>query len=81
MIRKSNKLSKQGQIIASNIDMVLLIVTISQPKTSLGFIDRFLVMAGAFHIPVVLVFNKYDLYTDEEIAYYHFLKNLGQNTP
>ncbi len=76
MIRKSNKLSKQGQIIASNIDMVLLIVTISQPKTSLGFIDRFLVMAGAFHIPVVLVFNKYDLYTDEEIAYYHFLKNL-----
>lgn len=76
MIRKSNKLSKQGQIIASNIDLVLLIVTISQPKTSLGFIDRFLVMAGAFHIPVVLVFNKYDLYTEEEISYYNYLKTL-----
>jgi len=57
IIRKSNKLSKQGQIIAANIDLALLVVTLSSPKTSLGFIDRFLVMAGAYHIEVVLVFN------------------------
>lgn len=76
MIRKSNKLSKQGQIIAANIDMALLVVTLSSPKTSLGFIDRFLVMAGAYHIPVTLLFNKCDLYTDVEQDYFNHLKSL-----
>lgn len=76
IIRKSNKLSKQGQIIAANIDLALLVVTLSSPKTSLGFIDRFLVMAGAYHIPVCLVFNKCDLYTEEEHAYFKHLKAL-----
>lgn len=76
IIRKSNKLSKQGQIIASNIDLALLVVTLSSPRTSRGFIDRFLVMAGAYHIPVTLVFNKYDLYSDEEKNYYNYLHDL-----
>jgi len=76
IIRKSNKLSKQGQIIAANIDLALLVVTLSSPKTSLGFIDRFLVMAGAYHIEVVLVFNKSDLYTEEEKAYYEHLRQI-----
>lgn len=76
IIRKSNKLSKQGQIIAANLDLALLVVTLSSPKTSLGFIDRFLVMAGAYHIPVTLVFNKYDLYTEEEQGYFNHLKQL-----
>jgi ribosome biogenesis GTPase / thiamine phosphate phosphatase len=76
IIRKSNKLSKQGQIIAANIDMALLVVTLSSPKTSLGFIDRFLVMAGAYHIPVTLVFNKSDLYSEDEKAYFAHLDQL-----
>lgn len=80
IIRKSNKLSKQGQIIAANIDMALLVVTLSSPKTSLGFIDRFLVMAGAYHIPVTLVFNKCDLYTEEEQAYFDHLKMLYEDS-
>lgn len=76
IIRKSNKLSKQGQIIASNIDLALLVVTLSSPRTSRGFIDRFLVMAGAYHIPVTLVFNKYDLYSEEEKQFYSYLRDL-----
>ena len=76
IIRKSNKLSKQGQIIAANLDMAILVVTLSSPKTSLGFIDRFLVMAGAYHIPVTLVFNKADLYDDGEKQYYMHLDAL-----
>jgi ribosome biogenesis GTPase len=76
IIRKSNKLSKQGQIIAANLDLAMLVVTLSSPKTSLGFIDRFLVMAGAYHIPVTLVFNKSDLYTAEEQAYFNHLEKL-----
>lgn len=79
IIRKSNKLSKQGQIIAANLDLALLVVTLSSPKTSLGFIDRFLVMAGAYHIPVTLVFNKYDLYTEEEQLYFEHLKALYES--
>lgn len=76
IIRKSNKLSKQGQIIAANIDLAMLVVTLSFPKTSLGFIDRFLVMAGAYHIPVVLVFNKCDLYDEIEQRYFEHLKGI-----
>ncbi len=79
IIRKSNKLSKHGQIIAANIDLALLVVTLSSPKTSLGFIDRFLVMAGAYHIPVVLVFNKVDTYTEAETGYYNQLKALYES--
>jgi len=66
IIRKSINLSKQTHIIAANIDYAFLVVTISQPRTSLGFIDRFLLSAEAYHIPVVLVFNKLDINTKEE---------------
>lgn len=66
IIRKSTKLSKQTHIIAANIDFAFLVVTISQPRTSSGFIDRFLLTAAAYHIPVVLVFNKMDLNTEKE---------------
>jgi len=76
IIRKSNKLSKHGQIIATNIDMALLIATISHPETSLGFIDRFLLMASAFHIPTTIVFNKVDLYSENELAYCNHLSEL-----
>ena len=68
IIRKSINLSKQTHIIAANIDHAFLVITISQPRTSLGFIDRFLLTTEAYHIPVVLVFNKTDLNTPEEQA-------------
>ncbi|MXV17982.1 ribosome small subunit-dependent GTPase A [Hufsiella ginkgonis] len=65
IIRKSINLSKQGQIIASNLDQAFLVVTLASPRTSLGFIDRFLVTAEAYGIPASLVFNKLDLFSDE----------------
>src|SRR6201996_9419811 len=65
IIRKSINLSKQAQIIAANLDQALLIVTLASPRTSLGFIDRFLVTAEAYDIPAKLIFNKLDLFSDE----------------
>src|SRR5476649_972934 len=65
IIRKSINLSKQGQIIAANLDQALLVVTLASPRTSLGFIDRFLVTAEAYAIPAKLVFNKLDLFSGE----------------
>ncbi|TAE37225.1 MAG: ribosome small subunit-dependent GTPase A [Sphingobacteriales bacterium] len=62
IIRKSINLSKQAQVIAANIDQACLVVTLASPRTSLGFIDRFLVTAEAYSIPTVLIFNKLDLY-------------------
>ncbi|MCD4772276.1 MAG: ribosome small subunit-dependent GTPase A [Bacteroidales bacterium] len=70
IIRRSTKLSAQSHIIASNIDQAVLIVTHAQPRTSTGFIDRFLVTAEAYHIPAVLLINKIDLF-NEELKNYH----------
>lgn len=67
IVRKSINLSKHAHIIAANIDQAVLIVTVSQPRTTTGFIDRFLVTAEAYHIPTVLVFNKLDLYNEQEL--------------
>ena len=64
IIRKSTNLSKQSHIIAANVDMCFLIVTVTQPETSLTFIDRFLASAQAYRIPVTLVFNKVDVVGD-----------------
>jgi len=65
IIRKSINLSKQYHVIAANIDQALLIVTLALPRTSFGFIDRFLVTAQAYSIPTIIVFNKYDLFQDD----------------
>lgn len=62
IIRKATRLSKQSHIIAANIDQAVVMATIASPRTSTGFIDRFLVTAEAYHIPVSIFFNKYDLY-------------------
>ncbi|MAX78859.1 MAG: ribosome small subunit-dependent GTPase A [Crocinitomicaceae bacterium] len=67
IIRKSTKLSKQVHIIASNIDQLVLVTTIVQPKIALGFVDRILATAEAYSIPATIVFNKFDLYDDEAI--------------
>ena len=63
IIRKATKLSKVSHIIAANLDHAYLIVTMAHPRTSNGFIDRFLVTAEAYYIPASLIFNKIDLYT------------------
>lgn len=68
IVRKSVNLSKASHIIASNVDLAIIVATISNPRTSTGFIDRFAVTAEAYHIPVVLIFNKIDLYSDDEIG-------------
>jgi ribosome biogenesis GTPase len=65
IIRKSINLSKQAQVIAANLDQAILVVTLASPRTSLGFIDRFLVTAEAYGIAAKLVFNKVDLFSDE----------------
>jgi len=69
IIRKASNLSKQSHILACNVDQVLLVVTVSHPETSTTFIDRFLASAEAYRIPVVLVFNKLDLYDEAERHY------------
>lgn len=65
IIRKATKLSRQSHIIAANLDHAYLIVTLAEPRTSTGFIDRFLVTAEAYYIPASLVFNKTDIYGPE----------------
>jgi len=64
--RQSVKKTGHAHIIAANIDQALLVVTWAKPRTSLGFIDRFLVAAESFRIPQIIVFNKEDLLDDEE---------------
>ena len=65
--RKSTKLSKINHLIAANIDQAFLLVTLKEPRTSLGFIDRFLVACEGVRIPVCIVFNKMDIYSLKEI--------------
>lgn len=81
IIRKSINLSKQAQIIAANLDQAFLIVTLASPRTSLGFIDRFLATAEAYSIPTSLIFNKLDLFSDEGLeilsAYKGIYENIG----
>jgi ribosome biogenesis GTPase len=76
IIRKSINLSKRSHILAANIDRVYLLVTLVAPQTQTGFIDRFLVTAEAYHIPVTLLFNKIDLYTQVEIDAMEKLKKI-----
>lgn len=76
IIRQSPHNKNLQHIIASNLDQSILFATLKDPKTSTGFIDRFLVAAEAYHIPAVLVFNKSDLYRKKEIENFERLKTL-----
>lgn len=67
IIRKSVNLSKEAQIIAANLDLALLFVTTTRPQTTHGFIDRFLITADAYDIPVEIVFHKIDQYSADEM--------------
>ena len=66
IVRQSPRQKHLKHIIASNIDQAILIVTISKPRTSLGFIDRFLITAESYHIPVTILVNKIDLMTKKD---------------
>jgi len=81
IIRRSVNLSKEAQIVAANIDQAILVVTVSFPQTTFGFIDRFLVTAEAYRIPVVLLFHKMDQYEEgglEAVEVYESVyRNIG----
>ena len=79
IIRKSINLSKQTQILAANIDQAFLVVTFAKPRTSFGFIDRFLVSAEAYHIPTILIFNKIDIYDQEDLEYFTEVKEMYES--
>ncbi len=68
IIRKSTNLSKESHILAANVDQVALIVTVNHPATSTTFIDRFLATCEAYRVRAILIFNKIDLLTEEELA-------------
>lgn len=76
IIRKSSNLSKHSQIIAANLDQVLLVATIVHPETSTMFIDRFLATAEAYNVEACIVFNKMDLLTDEDKEYLKSMRYL-----
>lgn len=78
IIRKATNLSKASHIIAANIDQAVLVATLDQPRTSTGFIDRFLVTAEAYHIPVLIVFNKTDLYDETLLSAMRKLEQVYQ---
>jgi len=67
---------RQRHIVASNIDQLLIFATLKSPRTSQGFIDRFLVTAEAFHVPSIIVFNKADLYRKKEMRQFEERKNM-----
>ena len=69
IIRKSPNLSKQSHILAANVDQALLVVTVNYPQTSTTFIDRFLAGAEAYRVPVIIIFNKSDILSEEELHY------------
>lgn len=79
IIRKSVNLSKQTHIIASNIDQAFLLITLNNPPTFTTFIDRFLITAEAYEIKAVLLFNKIDTYSDEELDEIKYLAALYRN--
>lgn len=79
IIRKATKLSKETHMIATNLDQAILIVSLVKPRTSTGFIDRFLVTAEAYHIPAIIVFNKVDLYDEETLENLDYYLNTYRN--
>lgn len=69
----------QHHIVAANLDQSLLFATLRDPKTSLGFIDRFLVISEAYHVPAIIVFNKADIYRKKEMELYGLVKEIYES--
>lgn len=79
IIRRSTKLSKQTHVLAANVDRAWVVATLKQPRTSTGFVDRFLITAEAYNIPATVIFNKSDLLDEEETEYVEMLADLYRN--
>lgn len=79
IVRRAANLSKQSHVIAANIDMAALLVTVAHPETSTTFIDRFLACAEAYRVPVLLILNKTDLYDEDEMCYALGMKYLYES--
>ena len=79
ILRKSVNLSKQTQILAANIDILFLVVTIKTPITTTNFIDRFLIASNAYSIDTILLFNKMDIYNKDDITELEMMVNLYEN--
>ncbi len=76
VVRQSPRRKHDLHLLASNIDQAVIIMTIVQPNLKQGFIDRFLLMTEPYNIPAIIVFNKADLYGEEEIAVYEYLRDI-----
>lgn len=76
IVRSSPQSKYKKHIVASNLDQAVLVCTVKEPRTSQGFIDRFLVTAAAYHIPVILVFNKKDVYKAKEMEKFEHWKTV-----
>ena len=72
--RQSPKIKSQQHIVAANIDQSLLVATLKEPRTSQGFIDRFLVACEMYHVPAIILFNKLDIYKEKDIEKFEHLK-------
>lgn len=79
IIRRSSNLSKQSHILAANLDQCMLVVTVNYPETSTTFIDRFLASAEAYRVPAKIIFNKTDIYNEDELHYLDALVNLYES--
>ncbi len=76
--RQSPRHKHQQHVVAANLDQTVLVVTLREPRTSQGFIDRFLVAAEMYHVKPVLVFNKSDLYRAKELQLFEALRDMYQ---
>ena len=74
--RQSPRVKSQQHIVAANVDQSLLIATIKEPRTSQGFIDRFLVACEMYHVPAMILFNKMDIYKEKELAIFDRMKEV-----
>jgi ribosome biogenesis GTPase / thiamine phosphate phosphatase len=77
--RQSPRVKSQQHIVAANVDQSLLIATIKEPRTSQGFIDRFLVACEMYHVKAIVVFNKVDLYREKELKQLEHLRSVYEN--
>lgn len=76
VVRQSPRKKHNVHLIASNVDQAILVATMVRPDIKTGFIDRFLMMTEPYDIPVIIVFNKYDLYQEDDVAYYEHLRDV-----
>lgn len=78
--RQSPRMKHHRHIVAANLDQSLLLATIKDPRTSQGFIDRFLVASEMYHVPALIVFNKLDAYKQKDVRQYEMMKEMYEQT-